>query len=331
MDIIFNCLDSGLGPNGGSRTIVRSANTLRKEGNNVWIFNPKKEPAYTWDEIEVPIIHEHFERIFKADAIIATSYSSVKSTMEFPDRLGKKYHWIRGFESWHHNEKEMIEIFNQPTIKIVNSICMQNKLKEFNIDSKIIRPGYDFYETFPLNIRKSNETLTLGGLYSSGDKRSTKRVNWILKAVREIKEKMRLRLIMFGSENSPHMNDPIDSFISNPSIYVKNSMYNECDIWLAPTCNDSLHMPPAEAMLTECCIVGTDAPMNGMKDYLINAETGIESFNNYESFRDSIIYALLVGEETRLRFGKAGKAKISLIGTREYNMNILINYIDDNM
>lgn len=330
MDIIFNCLDSGLGNNGGSRTIVRSANTLRQLGHNVWIFNPKKEPAYTWDKIEVPIIYHDFERIFRADAIIATSFNSVKSTMKFPDRLGKKFHWIRGWETWANGLSEIKDILDQPTIKIVNSICIQDKLKEFNIDSDIIRPGYDFHEYYPLNIRQNNKVLTIGCLYSKGTKRESKRVVWIFRAVKEIKEKMEVCLIMYGSEGKPSVNDPFDVFTPSPTIRAKNIIYNQCDIWLAPTCNDSLHMPPAEAMQTECCVIGTDAPMSGMKDYLINAKTGVESFNTYDSFRDCIMYALLVGEETRSIFGRAAKEKIMSLGTREYNMCMLINHIEDN-
>jgi glycosyltransferase involved in cell wall biosynthesis len=208
---------------------------------------------------------------------------------------------------------------------------MKDKLKEHGVDSHIIRPGYDFHEFYPLNVRQNNKVLTIGCLYSKGTKRESKRVDWIFRAVKEIKKKMKVRLIMYGSEGKPSVNDPFDVFRPSPSKQAKNNIYNHCDIWLAPTCNDSLHMPPAEAMQAECCVVGTDAPMNGMKDYLINAETGIESFNTYESFRDCIIYCLLVGEETRIKFGKAGRKKILSLGTREYNMNILINYIEDNM
>jgi glycosyltransferase involved in cell wall biosynthesis len=340
MKIIFNCLDSGLGPNGGSRTIVRSANILKKMGHYVCILNPEpkrlkldqyRESAYTWDHIDVPVLHS-INPIESADVIIATAFASVESTIKAPKRLGIKAHWIRGWETWRHSEDWIKNnVLNQPTIKIVNSIGMQDKLKEFNVDSTIIRPGYDINELYPMDVRKNNKVITLGCLYSKGDKRSTKRVDWIFKAVKEIKKKMNVSLIMFGGEGDPPKDAPFDLFSPNPNSYVKNSLYNQIDIWIAPTCNDSNHLPPAEAMLTECCIVGTDAPMNGMKDYLINAETGTESFNTYESFRDCIIYSLLVGEETRIKYGKAAREKILSLGTREENMNKLIKYLEDNI
>jgi len=340
MDIIFNCLDSGLGPNGGSRTIVRSANTLKKMGHNVCILNPPRKnirpdqpnnlTAYTWDKIDVPIISEGWGSL-NADVIIATAFASVKTTIETPKNCGIKAHWIRGFETWSHSVEWIKEnVLNQPTLKIVNSINTQDKLREYNVGSKIIRPGYDFDEFFPLYTRPNNKVLSLGGLYNKGTKRKDKRVDWIFKSVSEIKEKMNVALVMFGGDGPPPVDAPVDLFIPNPIRDRKNTLYNRIDIWLAPTCNDSLTNPPAEAMLTECCIVGTQAPMNGMKDYLIHNKTGIESYDKYESFRDCILLMLL-DKEKRIELGKNAREKILSLGSREDNMNKLINYLEDNI
>ena len=339
MDIIFNCLDSGLGNNGGSRTIVRSANTLKKMGHNVCILNPEpkrikmgqyRESSYTWDEIDVPVIH-NINDIEKADVIIATAFSSVKSTVKAPDNLGTKFHYMRGWETWKHDEEWIKEnVLNQPTLKIVNSICLQDKLKEYNIESELIRPGYDFTELKPLDTRQNIKIITIGGLYSKGDKRKTKRVEWIFEVVRRIKKDRKVCLVMFGAEGSPSVNDPFDLFKSNPDTKMKNQIYNSVDIWLSPTSNDSLHLPPAEAMMTECCIVGTDTPMNGMKDYLINMNTGLISKNTINDFEKTVRFAINK-PSLRKELGKAGREKILCLGTREYNMNILINYLEDNM
>ena len=340
MDIIFNCLDSGLGNNGGSRTIVRSANTLKKLGHNVVILNPpgkrtkldliNNKTAYTWDTINVPVMSEGWAHL-KADVIIATAYASVKTTVEAPDSCGMKVHWMRGWETWKHSEEWIKEnVLNQPTLKIVNSLNLQDKLKEYNVESKLIRPGYDFDELKPLHTRETNKVLTLGALYNKGNKRKEKRVDWIFEAVEKIKKDITIALVMFGGEGQPPINAPIDLFIPNPIRDRKNNLYNRIDIWLAPTENDSLHLPPAEAMITECCIVGTDTPMNGMKDYLINMETGLISMNSITSFENTV--RLLINDiDLRIELGKNAREKILSLGTREYNMNILLNYLEDNM
>jgi glycosyltransferase involved in cell wall biosynthesis len=329
MKIIFNCSTSGIGPNGGSRTIVRSSNILYDMGHEVIIWNTKKVPSYTWDEVKVPIL-TNINNV-SSDVIIATAYGDVKSTIRAPDKNGLKAHWIRGYETWQYSEDWIKEnVLNQPTLKIVNSICLQDKLKEYNIDSEVIRPGYDFNELKPLDIRQNKQGITLGGLFNKGDKRKTKRVEWIFEVIRKLKKDMEICLVMFGADGSPDVNDPFDVFISNPVYERKNDVYNSCDIWLAPTENDSLHNPPAEAMLTECCVVGTDTPMNGMKDYLIGMETGLISKNTINDFESTVRFAI-DKPKLRLELGIAGREKILSLGTREYNMNILINYIEDNM
>jgi len=340
MDIIFNCLNSGLGNNGGSRTIVRSANTLKKLGHNVVILNPSRKrkkldqinnkTAYTWDEIEVPVMSEGWGYL-KADVIIATAFASVKTTIEAPDNCGMKVHWLRGWETWRHDEEWIKEnVLDQPTFKIVNSICLQDKLKEFNVESKLIRPGYDFDELKPLNMRQNKKGITIGGLFNKGDKRKTKRTEWIFEVVNKLKKDLNVTLVMFGGEGAPLANKPFDLFKSNPSDKIKNQFYNSIDIWLAPTENDSLHLPPAEAMQTECCVVGTDTPMNGMKDYLIGMKTGIISTNTITEFETNIRF-LIDNPDLRIELGKAGREKILSLGTREENMNKLINTLEDNI
>ena len=39
--------------------------------------------------------------------------------------------------------------------------------------------------------------------------------------------------------------------------------------------SEGLHLPPAEAMMTECAVVGTEAELSGIQDYIIPDETGL--------------------------------------------------------
>jgi len=325
-------MGTGISNNGGSRTLIRSANIIQKLGHNIKILNDTLNHSYNWDKVNVPILTpKNIKDIPDADVIIATGYGSWEKTLNLPDRCGKKFIWVRGWEIWNTNETNIVKILSNENFNIiVNSICLQNKLKEFNIDSKIIRPGYDFDEIFPLNIRKNSDSIIIGALYSKGQKRSNKRVNWIFETIKNIKKDKKVCLVMFGGEGNPANNNPVDLFVANPTHQRKNEIYNQCDIWLAPTKNDSLHLPPAEAMQTECCIIGTDAPMNGMKDYLTNTETGLISENNIEDFETRIRLAI---NEPNLReeLGKNAREKILSLGTREQNMNKLINYLEDNV
>jgi len=332
MKILINLIGTGISNNGGSRTLIRSANILQKLGQDVVILNNKLNHVYNWDKIEVPILAPNvINNIPNADVVIGTGYGSWEKTIKLPNRCGKKFIWCRGWEIWQAPENKLIELLGHEKIKlIVNSICIQDKLKEFNIDSKIIRPGYDFDELKPLNIRQNKQGITIGGLYSKGDKRKSKRVEWIFEIVNRLKKDLNITLSMFGAEGAPSVKEPFNTFSSNPTFKTKNLIYNSCDIWLAPTCNDSLHLPPAEAMITECCIVGTNAKMNGMKDYLIGMETGIISKNTIDDFESSIRF-IIDKPDLRLELGKNARKKILSLGSREENMNKLIKYLEDNM
>ena len=323
-------MNSGLANNGGSRTIVRSANTLRKMGHDIIILNTKPIPAYNWDTIDVPVIAPKTSKnIPEADIIIATAYSTVRSTME-ASKCRIKAHWIRGYESWSNTENQIREVFNQPTLKIVNSICMHNKLLEYGVTSEIILPGYDFEELYPTGLRDVEEKIVIGGLYSEGKKRKSKRTEWIFEAVRNIKEDIDIELVMFGADGIPPKDSPVDYFIPNPDIKTKSKIYNICDIWLAPTENDSLHLCAAEAMQTCCAVVGTDAQMNGMKDYLFDLDTGIISSNNVKDFENCVRF-LIDRPWLRQELGNAARSKILMLGDRKDNMNKLIKYLDNEL
>jgi glycosyltransferase involved in cell wall biosynthesis len=80
-------------------------------------------------------------------------------------------------------------------------------------------------------------------------------------------------------------------------------------------------------MLTECAVVGTDAELSGMQDYLIDGNTGFVSNNNFEDFVESI-EALIEDKNTRLELGANGRKKILSIGDRKKNMSEFVNILE---
>jgi glycosyltransferase involved in cell wall biosynthesis len=100
-----------------------------------------------------------------------------------------------------------------------------------------------------------------------------------------------------------------------------------CHIWLAPTMSEGLHLPPAEAMLTECPVVCTNAELSGMQDYVVNNETGIMTSNDFWSFVKGV-ETLIKDEQLRISCGKKARDKILSIGSRDENMSKLIKYLE---
>lgn len=329
MRIIFNLFNTGLGNNGGSSTIVKSANTLVDLGCEVIIADTGKN-KHTWTPLKAKhLVVNDIYHIPHADVIIATGFNSVHATVKAPKECGKKFHWIRGFELWNTSKEGLIDILKLPTYKMVNSICLRKLLDMYNISSELIRPGYDFDEIYPLDIRDECRKPKIGALYNSGTKRKTKRVDWVFKAIEKLRESYVVDLLMYGSEtrveHSP--NNLISYYINEPTIETKNKLYNLCDIWIAPTELEGLHIPPAEAMLTECPVVGTDAQLNGMEDYLIHGDSGLVSANNISAFTEAI-EMLLVDKDLRLRLGENARKKVLSLGSRKENMTYMLEFFE---
>ena len=328
MRITFDLRKTGLGNQGGSSTLVNSANTLFDLGHEVYIVDNMKN-QHTWTPLRAKhiIINKH-NKIPDADVIIATGYKSVKTTVKSLTNCGIKFHYIRAWETWQMPEQHIVKnILQHPTIKIVNSIGLQKKLKSYNIDSKIIRPGYDLEDFYP-QLKKDNRTIILGGVYRTGKFTNIKRTNWILEAASHIKNKRKdVELWMFGTESKPR-DLIIDKYFRSPSKEDKNYFYNMIDIFLAPTQQEGLHMPPAEAMLTETPVVGTNAELSGMQDYLIHEKTGLVSENNFESFLTNV-KKLVINENRRKRLGISGRLKILDIGDRKTNMKKMVEFFEE--
>ena len=330
MRIIFDLRRVGLGDNGGSLTIVKSANTLVELGHDVFMVDSGRN-QHTWNKLEAEHIRpRNNNQMPDADIIIATGYKSVASTLSSPGRCGIKAHWIRAWETWQMSENDIVsKILAAPTLKLVNSICLQNKLKRFNIDSIIVRPGYDLDEIYPLpqtEAWRNKDFIVLGGLYTEGKHVQTKRPGWIFSVAEMLKKRYgNVRLAMFGQPRIAKTGNP-DAYYSNPTMEEKLKFYNMIDIWLAPASQEGLHIPPAEAMMTECPVIATNAEMSGTQDYMIHGVNGYVADNRLGSFID---YAerLFKDDYRRKEMGKNARQTIIKLGNRKENMRKFANLV----
>ena len=317
----------GLGNNGGSSTLIKSGNSLVDMGHDIFFVDSMKN-QHSW----TPLKAEHIKTspssnkgIPDADFIIATGYKSVGTTVSAPGRCGHKAHWIRAWEHWQMGNDQIIKrVLQAPTLKLVNSICLQDKLKLHGFVSDIIRPGYDLKEMFPKHIRDEKKGVVIGGLYREGVHGRRKRTTWLFEAARAVKIRHKgVQFWLFGSEKNPKRG-LVDKYVRSPSIAEKNDFYNGVDVWMAPTMSEGLHLPPAEAMLTECPVVATNAELSGTQDYTNDYDTGMVSLNNLNSFTECV--NLLVGnKKLRRKLGKNARNKILEIGDRKKNMQIMVD------
>ena len=327
MQIYFNAVGAGLGPNGGSHTIVKSANALVDQGHDVSIVDSGRN-QYNWTPLKADhIVPKNVASLPKADVVIATGFKTVASTLKIPAKL--KVHWIRGWELWQMSEEQIVKkILRVPTVKIVNSLGLHNKLHSYKVESHIIRPGNDFEDFFPIDRKRDEGKIRFGGLYHTRHK--TKRTDWIFEVVKNIRETFKdkevIHLWMFGTGSGPPY-PTVDRYFQLPDIQTKNMFYNKVTIWLAPSFLEGLHIVPQEVMLTECPVVTTEAPLSGTKDYIQDMKTGLVSMNDLDHFTTKI-EPLIQFPDLRTFLGKRGRKKIIELGDRKTNMKKMTNLFE---
>lgn len=267
MNIGFNLIDCGLGNNGGSRTIIKCCETLNKIGHKSVIISPVDK--FNWFKHEKPL-----KDIPKdLDWIVATGQSTVKST--FKSSIKNKAWYIRGHEIWSIPEYKLIELYRMDIKKIVNSISLQKKLKQHNIDSKVVWQGIDL-ELWTNEDRNFNNKITIGCLRNV--KMQSKRWDLFIKLSKILGDKY--NYVSFGDDDANEAF--LTNYIRKPSFKELNKLYNSCHIWFSPVENEGLHNVGLEAGLCGCLILCSNIERNGMiLDYAFNDKTAMV-FNNID-------------------------------------------------
>ena len=329
MRITFNLQGAPPADNGGTATIFNSANTLARMGHKVVVVSEKKN-EFTWFPLKGPeyIQTQGFAPEYPgAKVLIATGAHTVQHVLNAPASKGAKFWWVRAHESWSTPEQVLLGHYqNSYLCPLVNSICLQRYIQEkVNRTVPIVRPGMSLDKFYPVGERKwtGKDRWILGTLFS---RKSRKRFQW----AREIyagcrSRKLPVELWMYGTEDAPK-NIKHDRYLKAPSVDGLRLLYGEIDIWLAPTKSEGLHMPPQEAMLCECLVIGADDPLSGMRDYLSHGKTGYVM--SYWSDAVDFIEQAMSDPSRLSEITKAGRERIIEMGDRDLNMINMVQHLE---
>lgn len=308
MNICFYGMNSGLANNGGSRTIIKSAETLNRIGHYAWIVAKKNK--YTWHKyniLEMPAK--------KADVVVAIAAVDVKDLHKaYPDH--KKAWWIRGFELWTMKEEDLLSRARMDHINIVNSTWLQNHLKSRGIESHLCYQGIDFEEWGDYGLR-SNTATVIG--YLGKTKHKTKNYDFCLQLKERFKNDPKFDFVEFPKHNTMVGLHGHRARSGVPA----NFIYNMCHIWFSPTCLEGLHNPPMESAMCGCLIVGSDHPRNGMSDYLTE-DTGM--IYKYGSSNEAYISVIFPDYDKIPKMQELIRDKI---GSREKNMKRFVELLEN--
>ena len=322
MYLVFNCLETGLANNGGSRTLIHCQRVLRELGHKVDII--ATADRFTW--------FEHIKAIKRippnVDWVIATACSSVKSTLQ--SHCKNKAWYIRAHETWHpkFNEDKLIQLYKNPNIlKIVNSIWQKEFLESFGVNCHLVYQGVDLHLWHNLRFRETNKIPVIGCMYSTQSRKQW--CNFVI--LNKILGKD-FKYIAYGNKHPDLIpkadKNFLNTYLCQPDIDTLNHLYSMCDVWFAPTNSEGLHNPPMEASLCGCIICCSDAERNGMSDYAISDYSAMIYPDN-----DISVAAQYIREFVKYKHFADNAAEIirTKINTREHNMKKFAKILKDNI
>jgi len=294
MKIIFNLLGTGLGNNGGSKTLIRSAETLLELGEDVSLCCTKN--SCTWWPVRVPVI----KKLQPCDALIATGYGSVMPTIRYP-KARLKLWYVRAHENWVTNDKALLHGYRSLRC-IANSEWIVAWLRTRKIHCDLVYPGLDFenYEDYD-DLRAD----VFGGLMH---RHARKRSQDCL-GVEKI------------SEHRIHM---LNRDFQGGDFYKLSRFYNRIKAWLSPSENEGIQNVPMEATLCGCALVLTDHFMGGTVDYAVNEETCLIYPARDLQAAAECVDRIIKDDKLRRKLARNASQVIrEKIGTREENMSKL--------
>lgn len=273
MKICFSMAGVGLANNGGSRTLIRCVETLRKLGYDAFFHSGPHH--YTWHKPKIKLVggKEHP----KCDVTIATGINSFDTVTRY--KQAKRTAYIRGLETWKVSEAKLIEKFKRLPHVFVNSEWLLRYMQSHDIPATLQYSGLDTEWFCDLG----GERAGVGALMHN--KHLTKRSKDAVK--------LEERLGMSFQYLNKHIKHP-----NSPTL---NKWYNKLKVWFAPTELEGLHNPPMEAALAGCALVCTDHPRSGMSDYAIHGETALVYPARDLKKAGEYIQELLVDEYLRSR------------------------------
>lgn len=206
------------------------------------------------------------------DVVVATAWQSAGVVAEAPSQAGRKFYLVQHYESLYHGAAALVDAtYRLPLRKIVISTWLQEIMRErFGSDAELLVTPVDraLFHRVAIDPGTSRpRVLMLHHEYAwKGVADGLNAVALVRKAVPS------LRLVGFGVK-PPRERGGYDEFHENPAQERLAELYSGADIYLCPSWDEGLGMPPMEAMACGAALVTYDN--GGCRDYALDGETAL--------------------------------------------------------
>jgi len=206
------------------------------------------------------------------DVIVATAWQSAPIVAAAPAPAGRKFYLVQHYESLYHGDATTVDAtYRLPLQAIVISTWLRDVLRErFGRDAEILVTPVDRALFHPVAAEAGTmrpRVLMLHHDYA------WKGVPDGLEAIARVKNTVpSVCLVGFGVK-PPRERDRYDEFHENPAQDRLAVLYSSADIYLCPSWDEGLGMPPMEAMACGAALVTYDN--GGCRDYARDGETAL--------------------------------------------------------
>jgi glycosyltransferase involved in cell wall biosynthesis len=243
-----------------------------------------------------------------ADALLATAWQSAPVVAAAPARCGAKVYLIQHDESLYHGDPAAVDAtYRLPLTKVVISTWLRDVMRErFASDAEVLVTPVDpaLFHRVPVTVTTPRpRVLMLHHEYA------WKGVADGLEAVARARAHgRRLHLVGFGVK-PPRAPAAYDEFHADPPQAALAALYSGCDVYLCPSWDEGLGMPPMEAMACGAALVTYDN--GGCRDYARDGETALVARRRDVADLAARLEQALTDEALRARIATAGAALVT--------------------
>lgn len=242
------------------------------------------------------------------DVVVATAWPSAPVAAAAPVRCGAGFYLVQHYESLYHGEPAAVDAtYRLPLRKVVISTWLADIMRErFGSPAEVLVTPVDRALFHPVPVAVATPRPRVLMLHHDY---AWKGVADGLEAIRRVRPAVPgLHLVGFGVKRPPGPS-PYDEFHADPPQARLADLYSGCDIYLCPSWDEGLGMPPMEAMACGAALVTYDN--GGCRDYARDGETALVARRRDVGELAAKLERLALDDVLRARIAAGGTALVT--------------------
>jgi glycosyltransferase involved in cell wall biosynthesis len=312
---------------GGVRAILTYADRLAARGHDVSVLLPAGSRWRAWRRNRraaapdwMPGLRARLRwlprfdpaRLPEGDALVATAWQTADAVAQAPARCGAKTYLVQHYESLYHGEPARVDAtYRLPLKKICISTWLAGIMREkFGAAAEVLVTPVDPALFHPVPPEPGDGRLRVLMLHHDY---AWKGVADGLEAIARVRARHpELALVGFGVK-PPRGDSPYDEFHADLPQERLAWLYGRCPIYLCPSWDEGLGMPPMEAMACGAALVTYDN--GGCRDYARDGETALVAPRRDVAALGQALATMVSEPALRARLARAGQTFV----TREFD------------